>query len=138
MSSIGSPKALCTIHGKMHMRIMLVEDNTTFRKTFKEGLSGLCPFATLDEAANGDEALQKINSSPPQMVFMDFRLPGENGLRLIQRIKAQFPNIRIAMVTSYDFAEYRQAAVQSGAERYFVKGSFSWDDVKEFVKCHSA
>ncbi len=120
------------------MRIMLVEDSDIFRESFKEELSARCPLDIIEEATNGEEAIQKIDASPPQIIFMDLRLPGENGLRLTEKIKSKFPNIRIAMLTSYDLPEYRQAAIKSGSDRYFVKDSFSWDEVEEFIKCHSA
>ena len=71
-------------------------------------------------------------------IVLRFRLPGENGIQLAQKIKAQFPSVRIAFLTSYDLPEYRQAALQNGADQYFVKDSFSWDEVEEFIKCHSA
>jgi len=117
------------------MRIMLVEDSDVFRGAFKEELLALCPAATVREAASGEEAMRELKDSAPQIIFMDLRLPGENGLRLTQRIKAEFPNIRIAMLTSYDLPEYREAANRSGAERYFVKDSFSWNEVEEFIQC---
>jgi len=110
---------------KIHMRIMLVEDNDIFRETFKEELLGRLPSMIVKEAANGEEVIQKLNGFAPQIIFMDLNLPGENGFQLTQKIKAQFPNVRIALLTSFDFPECRQAAVQYGAERYFVKDSFS-------------
>jgi CheY-like chemotaxis protein len=44
---------------------------------------------SIEEAADGDEALQKIDSSVPDLIFMDIKLPGENGLQLTQRIRAK-------------------------------------------------
>ena len=123
---------------KIHMRIMLVEDNDIFRETFKEELLGRLHSTIVKEAANGEEVIQKLNGFAPQIIFMDLNLPGENGFQLTQKIKAQFPNVRIALLTSFDFPECRQAAVQYGAERYFVKDSFSWDEIEEFIKGHSA
>lgn len=120
------------------MRIMLVEDNDIFREAIKEDLLARYPSVIVKEAANGEEAMQGFDGSPPQMIFMDFHLPGENGIQLTKMIKGLFPNVRIAMLTSYDLPEYRQAAIRAGVDRYFVKDSFSWDEVKEFIECHSA
>ena len=120
------------------MKILLVENNDIFREAFKEELLTRFPAAIVKEAANGEEAMQEFNGSAPQIIFMDLNLPGENGLQLTKKIKAQFPSVHIALLTSYDFPRYRQAAVQSGAERYFVKDSFSWDEIEEFIKGHSA
>ncbi len=61
-----------------------------------------------------------------------------NGLQLTQRVKKDFPDINIAMMTDYDLPEYRQAAVQYGADRFFVKNSFEWDDLEELVRSISS
>ena len=120
------------------MHLMLVEDNDIFREAFKEELLARYPSVIVKEAANGEEAMQKFRGSAPQIIFMDLNFPGENCLQLTKRIKAQFPGVRIALLTSYDLPEFRKAAVQSGAERFFVKDSFSWNEVEGFIGCHSA
>ena len=88
----------------------------------------------IDEAENGDEALRRINETPPTLIFMDIRLPGMNGLKLTQKITRDFPNIHIAILTGYDLQEYRQAAVQYGADVFFVKESLQWNAVKSLVE----
>jgi two-component system response regulator YesN len=115
------------------LRVLLVEDNRTFRKTFKENLSERFPTLLIDEADNGDEALQKINEAPPHLIFMDIRLPGVSGLQLTQKIKREFPNIRIVMLTGYDLPEYRRAATQYGADGFFAKESLKWDEIEAFI-----
>ncbi len=88
----------------------------------------------VEEAADSDEALEKVKGTPPDFIFMDIRLPGMNGLQLTRQIKRDFPNIHIAILTGYDLPEYRQAALQYGADHFFVKESLKWDEVAEFVK----
>lgn len=68
-----------------------------------------------------EEALQKMSTLAPHLVFVDICLPGMNGFRLTQRIKKDFPNIRVAIVTGYDLPEYREAAIQNGADRFLLK-----------------
>lgn len=116
------------------LRILLVEDNRIYREAFKEHLCEHFPSMVIDQAENGEEALKKINAAPPHLIFMDIRLPGMNGLQLTQRIKKDFPNIRIAMLTGYDMPEYRKAAVQYGADGFFVKESLKWDELETLVK----
>jgi DNA-binding NarL/FixJ family response regulator len=91
-------------------RILIVEDNAFFLHIL--------------EAANGDEAMQKIKTLPPNAIFMDLRLPGENGLELTKKIKAQHPNIIVVILTNYDLPEYREAAYQCGADHFLPKDSF--------------
>jgi YesN/AraC family two-component response regulator len=116
------------------LRVLLVEDNRTYREAFKKALCDHFRSLIVEEAKNADEALQKINAVPPHLIFMDIRLPGKNGLHLTQQIKKDYPNIHIAIVTGYDVPEYRQAAVQSGAEGFFVKESLKWDEIKALVE----
>jgi CheY-like chemotaxis protein len=105
-------------------RILIVEDNAFFLQFLKETLHARLPSIDILEAANGEEALQKIKTLPPDAIFMDLRLPGANGLELTQKIKAQYPNIIIVILTNYDLPEYREAAVQSGADHFLSKDSF--------------
>lgn len=116
------------------LRVLLVEDDGIFREAFKGDLCEHFPSAVVEEATSGDEALQKIRAVLPHLIFMDIRLPGMNGLRLTRKIKKDSPGITIAVLTSYDLPEYRETAVESGADRFFVKSSFKWDEVEALVK----
>ena len=111
------------------VRVLIVEDQTIFREELKKRLRDHFPSMVVEEAGDGDEAWQKISRTPPQIIFMDIRLPGVNGLQLTRQIKEKFPEILIAVLTDYDFPEYREAALQFGAERFLVKTSFNWDEV---------
>jgi len=116
------------------LRVLIVEDNRIFREAFKKGLLDYFPSMVIQEAANGDEALQKIKEGLPALIFMDIRLPGTNGLQLTQKVKADFPDITVAILTDYDLPEYRQAAVQYGADRFYVKNSLKWDELEALVQ----
>ena len=115
------------------LRTLIVDDYRFFRDIFKMRLLEHFPSMIIDEAINGKEAMEKINQMPPHLIFMDICLPGSNGLQLTRTIKKYYPNIKIVMLTAFDFPEYRQAAEQD-AERLFVKDSLDWKDVKEFVQ----
>lgn len=104
-------------------RTLLVEDNVTFRQSLKETFLSRFPSMDIMVAGDGEEAFQKIKSSPPDLIFMDIRLPGENGLRLTKRIKTEYPEIIVVILTSYDLPEYREAAFQCRADYFFTKGS---------------
>jgi len=86
------------------------------------------------EAGNGVEAFQKIDSHPPNLIFMDITLPGENGLELTRRIKTYYPDIIIIILTSHDLPEYREAAIRYMANYFFSKGSIATDGISTLVK----
>ena len=87
------------------------------------------------EAGNGEEALKGLASYPIDLIFMDISLPGESGLELTRRIKAKYKDVTIAMLTSFELLEYREAAAQCGADCFIAKGSMKWDQISAMVKC---
>jgi len=116
------------------LRALIVEDNLRYLEVFKMELQEHFPGLVIDAAGDGEKAMERIQESPPQLIFMDIRLPGINGLQLTKKIKADFPHICIAILTSYDLPEYRQAAIQSGAEHFFIKDAVDWNKVEALVK----
>ena len=104
-------------------KTMLVEDNSSFRQLVKNNLQEQFPSMKIIEAADGIEAFQKIDSHPPNLIFMDIQLPGENGLELTRKIKADHPDIIIIILTSHDSPEYREAAIRCKADYFFAKDS---------------
>lgn len=105
-------------------RILIVEDNAFFLQFLKETLHSRFPSIDILEAGGGEEALQKIETSLPNIILMDLRLPGENGLELTKRIKAQHPDIIVVIITNYDLPEYREAAYQCRADHFLTKDYF--------------
>ena len=86
------------------------------------------------EAADGVEALKEIDACPPDLIFMDFILPGENGLALTRKIKTSHPNIVIILLTSYDLREIQRVAIQCKPDYFFNKGSIATGEIATLVK----
>ncbi len=118
------------------IRILIVDNDDAFRQIFRTTLRASLPTIAIDEAAGGIEALQKVDTFLPDLIFMDIRLPGENGLNLTKKIKATHPNIAILILSSYDKPEYREAASRFGADRFLVKTSLSHRDLEGLVKSY--
>lgn len=116
------------------LRILIVDNDDASRQMLKMTLRAFLPTTAIDEAAGGIEALQKVDNSLPDLVFMDIQLPGENGLKLTKKIKTTHPNITILILSSYDKPEYREAASRFGADRYLVKTSLNHTELEELVK----
>jgi DNA-binding NarL/FixJ family response regulator len=105
-------------------KILIVDDNTLFRKTLKESLHSRFPSFIILEAQDGEEALQTIPTLVPDLIFMDIQLPNGNGLELTRLIKELYPNIKVVILTSYDLPEYRDAAFHYKADHYAPKDLF--------------
>ncbi len=118
-------------------KTLLVEDNGPYRKAFKEVLKDSFPKMLIEEAVDGKQAMEKVVSFCPRVIFMDIRLPDESGLQLTQKIKALCPEINIIMLTSYDLPEYRKAATAYGASHYLVKGSSIPEQITALIKSFS-
>ena len=117
------------------LRTMTVEDNLPFRETFKNNFLSEFPSMEVIEAANGGEAFKALASYPIDLVFMDIRLPGENGLDLTRKIRAKYRDTTITVLTSYNLPEYREASARCGADAFIVKDLVRWDQISVMVKC---
>jgi len=117
---------------------LLVEDNVAFRQFVRESLNDHFPLMQVEEAGEGVEAMGKLKSIRPDLIFMDIRLPGENGLDLTRKIKSRDPDLKIIILTSYDFPEYRETAKRCGADHFIIKGSSSWDEIITIIKSISS
>jgi DNA-binding NarL/FixJ family response regulator len=108
----------------------------------KETLCLALPSLKIKEAGDGEEAFQKIETFLPDIVFMDIRLPGENGLLLTQKIKKKYPEIDVAILTNYDLPEYEEAATRNGAKYFLLKNTISPEGfitmIQNWVDCHEA
>jgi two-component system response regulator YesN len=116
------------------MNTLLVEDNATFRQVIKETLVMKFPSMSIDEAEDGKEAMEKVDRHSPDLILMDIKLPGENGLVLTEKIKKLSPHVVIIILTDYDFPEYREAAHQSGADHFLEKASTTANEIVELIE----
>ncbi len=117
-----------------NLKILIVEDNDSFREVLKENLHSRFPSIEIFEAADGGEVLQIVEAESPSLIFMDIQLPGENGLSLTQKIKARYPQITVVIITTYDIPEYREAAFRYGANRFLPKDSLDWKEIEAAVE----
>ncbi len=114
--------------------ILIVENNDFFRRSFKEILKMYIPSLLVDESVDGTDALIKINESSPDVVFMDIRLPGKNGLELTREIKGIYPDLVISIFTSYDFPEYRKVAKKYGVDHFLLKDALTGAEIAAMIK----
>jgi DNA-binding NarL/FixJ family response regulator len=115
-------------------RVLVVEDSTIFRTLLKETLQSRVPSMEILEAVDGEEAMKEITARLPNLIFMDVKLPGENGLDLTAKIKAKYPDVTVIVLTSYDTPEYREAAVKAKANHFLAKGSSSREGILTLVE----
>ncbi len=112
--------------------ILLVEDNMLFRQLLARLLCKHFPHALVTEAEDARSALENVKSLQPDVLFVDIRLPGNNGLELTKKIKTIYSPV-IVILTSMDVAEYRHAAYRCGADYFLTKDNMPIDDLLVLV-----
>jgi len=108
------------------MKLLIVDDEkdveTLFRqKLRKEVRSGLFELAF---AFSGNEALEMLRShKPPEVmyIFSDINMPGMSGLELLDKVKAEFPQIQVSMISAYGDTDNYNRAMNTGAKEFFTK-----------------
>ena len=120
--------------GEVKLRTLIVDDNAPYREIIKDTLKTLFPTMIIQEASEGNEAIQKIGTFQPQIIFMDIRLPDENGLHLTERIKTSHPDTKVIILTGYDSVEYREAAIRCRANGYIAKDSLNPGQLETLIK----
>ncbi len=105
----------------MPVDILIVEDDATVRRLLAQWLRLVFPGCHLLEAGSGEEGLMLAQSAAPQVVLMDFSLPGMNGIEATRRIKAALPGAKVVMLTIHEADAYRKDAALAGASAYVPK-----------------
>lgn len=109
------------------LRVLLVDDHPVVRAGLRAMFSGFEDVSVAEEAANGDEALRILErefavGGRIDLVLMDLQMaPGMDGVTATRRIKEQYPNLPVLVLTTYDTDADILAAVEAGASGYMLK-----------------
>lgn len=95
------------------------------RKGIREFLEQDPAIRVVGEAYDGEEALVLVGREQPDIALLDIQMPRLNGLEATRRLKQDFPNVRVLIVTAYDEDPYIFAALQAGANGYLLKTASS-------------
>ena len=105
------------------VRAVVIEGNAAFRQALKNIFHSRFPSVVLREAANGKDALDLIETFPPDLILIDIKLPGDNAFELTRKIKTRYPKVVVLILSSYDLPEYREKACLHGADHFICKDS---------------
>ncbi len=72
-------------------------------------------------AHSGDQAIHEIEAAKPQVVLLDIQMPGMDGMAVLKKIKARFPDVKVIMVTAVETREKIEEAIRLGADNYITK-----------------
>ena len=105
----------------MSKTMLIVDDHDSVRQALSRWLGTVFHDCTVLTAASGEEALGIVRDRSPQVIVMDFGLPGMNGAETTRRIKEIAPAARVVILTIHDSAAYRADADSAGANAYVLK-----------------
>jgi DNA-binding NarL/FixJ family response regulator len=100
--------------------VLLADDQALVRAGFRS-LLRRDPFCVVGEAATGDEAVRATRTLTPDVVLMDIRMPGLDGIAATERIVAAQPNCRVIILTTFETDEHVFAALRAGASGFLTK-----------------
>jgi len=119
------------------IRVFLLDDHEIVRRGLSDLLAPTGDIVVVGEAATAAEALRRIPAVRPDVALLDARLPDGSGIDVCRQVRAQLPDVRCLIFTSYDDDEALLAAVVAGASGYLLKqirGSSIVDSIREVAR----
>ena len=104
---------------KKDIQILLVDDHQVVRDGLQHMLGQEEDMTVVGQSANGKEAMSQLDNLSPNIILMDIKMPGENGIVLTRRLLEKQPSCKVIMLTLYD--EYLDDAMGAGAVGYLLK-----------------
>ena len=115
------------------VRVMIVDDEPVFQELVVLVLSLDPKFDVVRIAGTGEEALSEFENADPDLVLLDFHMPGMDGLETARRIKQRSPDTKIAMVTAHTEQVLGRLAREARIHEVIPKANFSLDRVQRLV-----
>jgi two-component system, chemotaxis family, chemotaxis protein CheY len=109
------------------MKILIADDSSFMRTIIKNYLKGFDD-VVIEEASDGQDALDKVNSFRPDFVLLDIIMPKINGIDVLKEIRRNNPSIKVVMVTSIGQNKMIEEALRLGAIKFVTK-PFKYEDI---------
>jgi DNA-binding NarL/FixJ family response regulator len=115
------------------VRVLIVDDHALFRRGLQMVLEGETDIDVVGEAGDGQEAIERAESTTPDVVLMDVRMPKRSGIEATRTIKDTLPSTKILMLTISDEEADLYEAIKAGASGYLLK-EISIEEVADAVR----
>jgi DNA-binding NarL/FixJ family response regulator len=119
------------------LKILIADDHALLRGALAALLSKLPDVETVMEADDGRQALRLVKEQQPDLVLMDIDMPELNGLEATQRIHADFPKIKIIILSMHEREDFVAQALKAGASGYLLKNA-ARDELERAIKLVAA
>jgi DNA-binding NarL/FixJ family response regulator len=122
---------------KETIRVLVVEDHNVVRQGLVALVNLVEGIQVVGEAADGVEAIAQFREHHPDVTLIDLRLPKLGGVEVIQRVRADTPQARFVVLTTYDGDEDIYRALKSGAKAYLLKGMTTEELIATIREVHA-
>jgi DNA-binding NarL/FixJ family response regulator len=103
------------------MKVLIVDDSKIVCNGLRQMLINIADVEIVGQAHNAQDAIQSISESNPDVVILDIRMPGLNGIDVLKDIRAKKLSSRVIMLTNYPYPQYRKKCEELGADYFFDK-----------------
>ena len=117
----------------MTIKVLIADDHAFYREGVRAFLNNTTDIEVLGEAGNGDEAIAKAGELAPNVILMDLKMPGMNGIEATRRIHETDSNIGVLVLTMFDDDDSVFAAMRAGARGYLLKDADKDEVVRAIV-----
>ncbi len=117
----------------MAKKIMVVDDNEPLRSLVKELLNIYAPDCEIITAENGEKSIAVAKEMEPDVIFMDLKMPGMNGIEATAKIKSFLPSSRVVILTGFVDNKLLEDAKSAGACHYMLKNTMH-NELKPLLK----
>lgn len=105
------------------LRILIADDHAIVRKGMIQILEETGTVFEIEEAANGNEAIQKARDSKFDLVLLDISMPGKSGVDVLKQLKTEYPKLPVLILSMYPEEQYAVRLIKAGASGYITKES---------------
>ena len=112
------------------IRVVLADDHVFVRDGIKSLLENEVNIEVVGEAIDGLEALKIVETSNPDLLILDIRMPNMTGIEVVEKLRSQNNTVKIVMLSMHESEEYVLKSIRAGADGYLLKGSSK----EEFLK----
>jgi len=116
------------------LRILIADDHEIIRKGLKTILVDAADKIIVDEASNGQEALNKIKKNNYDMVVLDISMPGKGGLDVLKQIKSEKLNLPVLVLSMHSEEQYARRVLRAGASGYMTKSTATKELINAIYK----
>jgi two-component system NarL family response regulator len=127
----GPVAATATAAATLRARVLLVDDHALLRTGVANIINHEPALEVVAEAANGMDAIEAFREHRPDVVLMDLRMPGMEGVEAVTRIREIDPQALVVVLTTYDADEDIARALKAGAKAYILKDI----DAESLIRC---